>query len=149
MKTVYSNTRHPSFCKWSSIVAGIVGFALVIIYGIGVVAEDNWDVILYIIGFSLFYFAMFFSQYKLLNLTIDEENDTVTESRNKKYPLRISKLATITYKESKKGKFRSIFLHDDGVGFMDIRTSKSNADKMVAQLLKANPSIEIKHANYL
>lgn len=148
MKTVYSNTRHPSFCKWSSIVAGIIGFALMIIYGLHV-AEDDWDVILYIIGFSLTYFALFFSQYKLLNIAIDEENDTVTDSRNKKYPLRISKLATITYKESKKGKFRSIFLHDDGVGFMDIRTSKSNADKLAEQLLKANPSIEIKHANYL
>ena len=147
MKTTYSNTRHPSFWKWSSIVAGIVGFALTIIYGLHV-AKDDWDV-MYIIGFNLFYFAMFFSQYKLLNVTVDEENDTVTNSVQKKYPMHISKLTTVTYKESKKGKFRSIFLHDDGVGFMDLRLSKANADKMVAQLLKANPSIEIKHANYL
>ena len=148
MKTTYSNTRHPSFCKWSSIVAGIVGIALMIVYCIGV-AGDNWNVILYIIGFSLSYFAMFFSQYKLLNITVDEENDTVTNSGQKKYPLHISRLKTITYKESKKGKFRSIFLHDDGVGFMDMRLSKANADRMAEQLLKANPSIEVKHANYL
>ena len=32
---------------------------------------------------------------------------------------------------------------------MQIRTSKENADKMTAQILKANPSAEIKHANYI
>ena len=32
---------------------------------------------------------------------------------------------------------------------MDIRTSKEKADKIVAQLLNANPAIEVKHANYL
>ena len=50
---------------------------------------------------------------------------------------------------SKKGKFRSLLLHDSGVGFMDIRISKIKADQIVAQLLNANPNIEVKHVNYL
>ena len=41
------------------------------------------------------------------------------------------------------------FLYGAGTGFMDIRTSKEKADKIVAQLLNANPTIEVKHANYL
>ena len=32
---------------------------------------------------------------------------------------------------------------------MDIRMSKENADKLVAQLFKLNSAIEVKHVNYL
>lgn len=42
-----------------------------------------------------------------------------------------------------------VVLHDAGVGFMDIHTSKEKADQMVAQLREANPAIEVKHINYL
>lgn len=80
---------------------------------------------------------------------VNEDEDTITDYKNKKYPLHISNLTTATYKESKKGRFRSLFLHDAGTGFMDIRTSKEKADQIVAQLLNANPAIEVKHANYL
>ena len=52
-------------------------------------------------------------------------------------------------RKAKKGRFRSLFIHDSGVKFMDIHTSKTNADAIVEQLLNANPSIEIRHANYL
>ena len=65
------------------------------------------------------------------------------------YPLQISQLKSATYKESKKGRFRSLFLHDTGISFMDIHTSRTKADQIVTQLLKLNPEIEIKHANYL
>lgn len=30
-----------------------------------------------------------------------------------------------------------------------IRTTKANADKMTARILAANPTAEIKHANYI
>ncbi|MBO5545682.1 MAG: hypothetical protein J5951_03370, partial [Bacteroidales bacterium] len=60
-----------------------------------------------------------------------------------------SGITTVTYNENKKGRFRYLLIHDAGVGFMQIRTSKENADKMTAQILKANPSAEIKHANYI
>ena len=89
------------------------------------------------------------SEYFLFRLIVDDQNDTVVNARNKKYPLKISRLTTITYKESKKGRFRSLLLHDDGVGFMTVKTSKKVADKIVAQLLEINPSIEVKHASYL
>lgn len=87
--------------------------------------------------------------YFLLKYTIDEEADTITFSEQKKYPMKISNLTTITYKESKKGKFRSLLIHDSGVGFMDIRTSKVNADRITAQLTKANPAIVVNHVNYI
>ena len=32
---------------------------------------------------------------------------------------------------------------------MDIRLSKEKADQLLAQLLKVNPNIEVKHVNYL
>ena len=88
---------------------------------------------------------MVLCSYYLFSLTIDEEEDAIIDSRNKKYPLRISRITKVVYKESKKGKFRSLFLHDDGVGFMSVRTSRDNADGIVRQLLEAKPTIEVSH----
>ena len=149
MKTVYSNTSNPKLIKWSSIAAVIVGIICFAFYLFEISQNDRVLLFLYIAAFTLLYGALFYGQYKLLTLTIDEEADTITDSRQKKYPLRISQIKTATYKESKKGRFRSLFLHDTGVGFMDIRTSKENADKIVNQILKANPGVVVEHANYL
>jgi len=146
MKTVYANTAHPKLVKWSCVAAFLVGLVSVILY---ITMEGDGKYLLYLAGFSLIYAAMFTAQYYLRGYEIDPENDTVTDLQNKKYPLHISNLTTATYKENKKGKYRSLFLHDAGVGFMDIRTSKEKADQMVAQLLEANPAIEVKHINYL
>ena len=146
MKTVYANTAHPKLVKWSCVAAFLVGLVSVILY---ITMEGDGKYLLYLAGFSLIYAAMFTAQYYRRGYEIDPENDTVTDLQNKKYPLHISNLTTATYKENKKGKYRSLFLHDAGVGFMDIRTSKEKADQMVAQLLEANPAIEVKHINYL
>ena len=149
MKTVYSNTSNPKLIKWSSIVAVVIGIICFAFYLFEISQNDRVLLFLYIAAFTLLYGALFYGQYKLLTLTIDEEADTITDSRQKKYPLKISQIKTATYKESKKGRFRSLFLHDTGVGFMDIRTSKENADKIVAQILKVNPGVAVEHANYL
>ena len=149
MKTVYSNTSNPKLIKWSSIAAVVIGIICFALYIFEISQNDRVLLFLYIAAFTLLYGALFYGQYKLLTLTIDEEADTITDSRQKKYPLRISQIKTATYKESKKGRFRSLFLHDTGVGFMDIRTSKDNADKIVAQILKVNPGVMVEHANYL
>ena len=149
MKTVYSNTSNPKLIKWSSIAAVVIGIICFALYIFEISQNDRVLLFLYIAAFTLLYGALFYGQYKLLTLTIDEEADTITDSRQKKYPLRISQIKTATYKESKKGRFRSLFLHDTGVGFMDIRTSKENADKIVAQILKVNPGVAVEHANYL
>ena len=92
---------------------------------------------------------VFFADYKLATITFDDEADTIIDSRQKNYPLSLSGITTVTYNENKKGRFRYLLIHDAGVGFMQIRTSKENADKMTAQILKANPSAEVKHANYI
>ena len=44
---------------------------------------------------------------------------------------------------------RRLLIHDSGVGFMQIRTSKENADKITAQILAANPAAEVKHASFI
>ncbi len=149
MKTIYSNTSHPKLIKWSSIAAVVIGIACFALYIFEISQNDKVLLFLYIAAFTLLYGAMFYGQYKLLTLTIDEEADTITDSRLKKYPLKISQIKTATYKESKKGRFRSLFLHDTGVGFMDIRTSRENADKIVEQIRKVNPEVAVEHANYL
>ena len=149
MKTVYANTSRPKLVKWSSVIAFIVGLVFILLYLFQAFDQEILEVILYIAGFTLFYGALVYGQYKLLSITIDEEADTITDSRIKKYPLKISQLQYVAYKESKKGRFRSLFLHDTGTGFMDIRTNRATAEKMVAQILKVNPNVEIRTENFL
>ena len=144
MKTVYANTRHPKFVLWSCIVAAVLALVCFVLY----IVLDGRTFLLSSF-YLLFYWALFFGIYKLNAYTIDDEADTITFSQQKKYPLRLSDITSIVYKESKKGKFRNLFIHDSGTGFMEIRTSRENADKMVAQILAANPSVEVKHANYI
>lgn len=148
MRTTYSNTRHPKLVKYSVIAGVLLAVACFVLYVI--YDEESWARSFFHIGwFVFFYSSLMGGSYYLLKYTIDEEEDTITFSEQKKYPMKISNLTTITYKESKKGKFRSLLIHDSGVGFMDIRTSKDNADLIVAQLTKVNPSIVVKHASYI
>ena len=144
MKTVYANTRHPKLILWGSIAIGAIGVACLVLYI--VFSNESY---LFSVFYSLIYFAVFFSQYKLSTYTFDDEADTITYSELKKYPLKMSDITTVIYKESKKGRFRELFSHASGTGFMEILTSKANADKMVAQILKANPAAKVSHANYI
>lgn len=146
MKTVYANSSRPGLIKWSCTAAFIIGIGLFVLY---IILEEDYRILLYIASFGLIYGGMFYGIYKLKTYEIDDVEGTITDYKAKKYPLKIADLSTATYKESKKRKYRSLFLHDTGTGFMDIRTSKENADKIVAQLLQLNPSIEIKHANLI
>ncbi len=111
--------------------------------------NDGVLILLYVAGFFLLYGAFFYGQYKLLTITIDEGADTIADSRVKKYPIKISELKSADYKESKKGRFRSLFLHDTSNGFIDIRTNRATAEKMVAQILKVNPNVEVRTENFL
>ena len=146
MKTVYSNTSHPKLIKWLlaiSVVIGIVLFAAYIIW------YNEYLFSLYFISFILLETSVILWPYYLSEYIIDDENDTLVNSQNKKYPLHISELATIDYKENKRGKFRYLFLHDKGVGFMRINISRKKADFIVAQLTALNPSIEVKRTSYI
>jgi predicted membrane protein len=149
MKTVYANSTRPELVKWSSIIAFVVGFVFILLYLFRAFNQEALEILLYIAGFTLLYGALFYGQYKLLSITIDEEADTITDNRIKKYPLKISQLQYVAYKESKKGRFRSLFLHDTGTGFIDIRTNRATAEKMVAQILKVNPNVEVRTEHFL
>ena len=144
MKTVYKNTSRPKLIKWLCIGIGILGVVSLVLYII--LSQESYMFSLFT---NLVLWSWLFAEYKLSTITIDDEADTIVDSRQKKYPLRLSGITTVTYNENKKGKFRYLLIHDAGVGFMQIRTTKENADRMTAQILKANPSAEIKHANYI
>ena len=144
MKTVYANTRHPRLIKWSCIAIGAAGLTCLVLYIL-----QKGDHYLFSAFYSLAYLAIFFGIYKLNTYTIDDEADTITFSQQKEFPLRLSDIKSVIYKESKKGRFRYLFIHDSGKGFLEIRTSKDNADSIVAQILKANPGATVEHAHYL
>ena len=144
MKTVYKNTSRPKLIKWLCIGIGILGIVSLVLYII--LSQESYMFSLFT---NLVLWSWLFAEYKLSTITIDDEADTIVDSRQKKYPLRLSGITTVTYNENQKAKFRYLLIHDAGVGFMQIRTTKENADRMTAQILKANPSAEIKHANYI
>ncbi len=147
MKTVYANTTKRKLIQWGIAISIVLGIGLFVLY---IVLQDaSHSVLLYIASYCLFQGALFYGMYKLKAYEIDDEEGTITDFDSKKYPLHISQLKSATYKESKKGRFRSLFLHDTGIGFMDIHTSKEKADQIVTHLLELNPEIEVKHANYL
>ena len=81
MKTVYSNTSNPKLIKWSSIAAVVIGIICFALYIFEISQNDRVLLFLYIAAFTLLYGALFYGQYKLLTLTIDEEADTITDSR--------------------------------------------------------------------
>lgn len=122
----------------------VLGIIFFLVYILEISRNEGVRLSLYIASFLLLYGAMFYGEYKLITLTVDEEADTITDSRQKKYPLKLSQIKTATYKVSKKGRFRSLFLHDTWVGFLDIQTSRENVDRIVAQIRKVNPVVEVK-----
>ena len=77
-------------------------------------------------------------------LTVDEEAGLVYARKLKNCPIKISELATVTYKKNMIGRFSALVLHDNGIAFFDFRTSEANADRVVSHLQKLNPSIEVK-----
>ena len=132
MKVVYRNTKHPERVKWACIAVGVLGVVSLVLYII--LSQESY---LFSLFTNLVLWAFLFAELKLATYTFDD------------YPLHLSGITTITYNENKKGRFRYLLIHDAGTGFMQIRTSKENADRMTAQILKANPSAEIKPANYI
>lgn len=142
MRTTYSNTKHPKAVKWLCAIFLAAGIAAFVTY-----ITTGWQGRLWLMfaAYILMETPLFIQSYYLTEFIIDEEKDTFLNSQNKKYPLHISDLATVTYEENRKGKFRTLFLRDKGVGFSRIRTSRENAEHIVAQLTAANPSIEVLH----
>jgi hypothetical protein len=146
MKTTYANSARPKLIKWTCSILVAAGLVLIVLY----LFELGDDLsFFYPLGLLLAEAGAFYAMYKLKVYEIDDAQDTLTDKDLKKYPLHISALTTATFKESKKGRHRSLFLHDSGNGFMDIRTSRETAEKMLARLLEINPAIEVKHAHYI
>lgn len=147
MATIYSNSKNPKRARIATIIATIIGIVFIILYV--VLSDEDYATILYFCGILLINAGIFLGQYYMNTITLDEEQDTITQGNNKKYPLHISRLKSISYKETKKGRFRGLLIHEEGVGFMELRTSKKNADMIVAQLTGLKPSVEIKRVNYI
>lgn len=140
-KVIYRNTEKPKLVRGLAIAGVVIVLILGILLAVGVIAGLSffywcWSVI--------FVFVMT-SDYLLREVTIDDEADSLVTNANKKYPMRISNISYIKYRTNKRGKFKSLFIHDNGVKFQDIRTKKVNADAIVAHLLKDNPSIDLQY----
>lgn len=101
----YSNSRNPKAMKWIMWSSLIIGFTFYIVAFAS--EKDFWNILgmsLYLIFYCLFFWLIRKSEY----CTLDEEAGVVFTGETKKYPMKIDSIRSITYKESKKGKFRSV-----------------------------------------
>lgn len=84
-------------------------------------------------------YIMFNSNGGFQKVIIDEDNDTLSMTNKEKYPIRISNIRDIKIRK------RSLFIHDNGTYFMDIRLPKTMRLEIMEHLKRLNPNIEIKN----
>lgn len=141
----YRNAKHYKLAKILislEIACGFAGMALYVVFALadkGEYVESTLytcSILLIMLGFTQ-------QKYSLTTLTIDKSAGTVSVSSYKNCPIRLSEMKTITYRKNRRGKFIALDLHDTGVVFFDFKTTKDTADQIVAQLLEANPSIDV------
>lgn len=142
-RKTYANSNKPIMMAWIGPGVALLGW---ILYAFASAYDKP---VWMIVCLSLIYGLGFYLIWKSYYCVIDDEERIIFSQENRKYPMKVDEIAYVMYKESKKGRFRSLFIHDTGLGFFSLKVSKKKADAIVADLLAMNPSIEIKHANYL
>ena len=145
MKSVYSNTTNPTRVKWLAGIFICLCLAIMVLYFF----IDFDGINLFSLGLNSAFWIYFFLYNCLNKIIVDEDEMILYDTNSKKYPIKIQNISYITFKESKKGKYRSLFVHDNDVHYLDLHTSKKNALTIADQLLKLNPAIEVRHQNYL
>jgi len=141
MRIVYANARNVRMVKWMIPVCVIIGILLFILHGL---LDSGWiGYPLMVLSFFCIYSALFFGPYFLRHWTIDEESDNLTASYRTGSPIKISNIATVKYKVSRRGRYQSIFIQDIGAGFMEIKTSRKNADAIVRHIVRLNPEVKV------
>lgn len=141
MKVTYSNAKNPKRVKWMITLFIVLCVAFFFIYG---ASDVRWlGFVFYFLSSFCFLTATMYGPYLLHSWTIDEEEDTLTNDRWKTYPIKISNIATVRYKVSRRGRYQSLLIRDIGAGSKDIKTSRKTADEMVRHLLRLNPDIKV------
>ena len=148
MKVVYSNTSHWQLARWITAAMSVTSCAIMVwilvqLFGVGG-RDTGADDLLQVCLPVLIVGVVFMEQNYLDVLTVDEEAGLVYVRKSKGCQIKISELATVTYKKNIIGKSSALVLHDNGVTFFDFRTSKAKADCVVSHLQKLNPSIEVR-----
>ena len=147
MKVVYSNTNHWQLARWITVAMSVTScvimvWMLVQLFGVG--ERDTVFDLMQVCLPVLIVGVVFMEQKYLDVLTVDEEAGLIYAHKLKNCSIKISELATVTYKKNMIGRFSALVLHDNGIAFFDFRTSEANADRVVSHLQKLNPSIEVK-----
>lgn len=142
MTTTYTNTRRPVLVRWLvyvSVTLCILCLSLWFIY-------HEMFSIMFFPFYILLYFSGMMGDCKLHTLTVDEEDGIIYYGNlfyrhdKKRNPMRIADIATIRCKRSWIGYYR-IVIHDHGVRFSDIYTTKHNAVHIRRHIKSLNPEV--------
>lgn len=99
----------------------------------------NYGIFMILAQFCNCAYIMFNSNGGFQKVIIDEDNDTLSMTNKEKYPIRISNIRDIKIRK------RSLFIHDNGTYFMDIRLPKAQRMEILEQLKRLNPNIKIEN----
>lgn len=148
MKTTYANSDKPKLMTILATVCFVLCMAAYFFY----FAKNDvapwlsycflFCYILMLAGGCLFY-------AKNIKCTIDDEEGTFVCAENKKHPMKIENIDTITFCQTKKGRLKYLNIHEKGVQFVDIALRRRPAERMTEHLLRLNPDITIKTSNFV
>ena len=141
--TIYQNISNVKLWKGISYAVVVISAVIVIydwIYGI-----YN---LLYFICYPISMFAVNIPRI-FFSVIVDEEKGLVFLSTNKQFPMPIADIKTVLIKQTKKGKYRSLFIKDHGIRFLDIRLNEKQGMALLEQLKAMNPNFEVLNVNYM
>ena len=150
---VYSNSKHLKLLH-AILVLGI-SFCFAILFGwllvwmpfiskngIGIFNDDiTFAALVVTLICSNICFFITLKHYQFI--VVDEEHGTVINGANK-YSMNISDIRYVSYKTTKKGKYRSLLVYGDGDKLLESGLNERQAVSFVTHVKLLNPDIEIR-----
>lgn len=143
--TKFSNSMNPKLMTALVVSLVVVSLACFVLF---VCLDNDWSLV-FQIAYMLAYAAAFPIINKMNYCVVDDEKGIVYTHENRKHPINVPEISYVILNESKRGRFRFLFIHDTGIGFVRIVCKRRTAEAIVAKLRTLNPSFEVRHANYI
>lgn len=141
--------KHKFFPYLTHIVLIVCGLLMIILTTLAIILDQefNWFQAVCTICIIL----VLNNTFKQKSVTtIDEEQRIIFTRACKDSPVNIDEIRDISVKESKKGRYRGqLTLHTHGVRFMEIKSDKENAYRIIDHLKRLNPTIEVKSNTHI
>ena len=145
MKTVYHSTPNNRTRWLFALILLAVSVALVVVFILNIPHVDEKPGPLYglLVLAVVSYWLGYFLVRRLNTCTVDDGKRTVLFSENRKHPVRIDNIESITYCMTKRGRLKYLSIYERGVQYVDVILDREHADHIVEHLRQLNPAIKL------